>query len=185
MPQVALPYDAKAGPTKPEVRAVMLEKLELRPTDHFVDVGSCTGSVTIEAASRIERVTAIERKPKRLKATERNLAANEYDAEVVLREAEAPDGLPDDADVMFIGGSCNFEAVLDHAVETDIDRLAMNVARLEVAGRAVEAFRERELLEEVVQLQVSHGYDLGGATSFESDNPVYVIVGRRETEGSR
>ncbi len=183
MPQVALPHDAKAGPTKPEVRAVSLEKLDLRQSDHVVDVGSCTGSVTIEAARRVERVTAVERKPERLEVTEKNLAANEYDADVTLREAEAPEGLPADADAMFVGGSRNFEAVLDHAVETNVERVVMNVARLEVAGRAVEAFRERGILEEVVQLQVSHGYELVGATSFDSQNPVYVIVGRRDAEG--
>jgi cobalt-precorrin-6B (C15)-methyltransferase len=85
--------------------------------------------------------------------------------------------LPNDADALFLGGSRNFEAVLDHAVETGVDRIVMNVSRLEVAGRATEAFREREILEEVVQFQVSHGYELAGATSFNSDNPVYMLVG--------
>jgi cobalt-precorrin-6B (C15)-methyltransferase len=53
----------------------------------------------------------------------------------------------------------------------------MNVSRLEVAGEATEAFRQRDLLEEVVQFQVSHGYELAGATSFKSQNPVYMLVG--------
>jgi len=178
MPQVALPHDAKAGPTKSEIRAVTLGKLDVRPSDHFVDVGSCTGAITIEAAQRAGRVTAVERKPERLEVTRKNLDANEYDAEVTLREAEAPAGLPDDADAMFIGGSRNFEAVLDHAAETGVDRIGMNVSRVEVAGDAIEAFRDRDLLSEVLQMQVSHGYELAGATSFKSDNPVYVIVGR-------
>jgi cobalt-precorrin-6B (C15)-methyltransferase len=47
MPPVSLPHDAKAGPTKPEVRAVLCSKLDLKPSDHFVEVGSCTGAVTI------------------------------------------------------------------------------------------------------------------------------------------
>ena len=180
MSQTALPHDAKAGPTKPEVRAVTLGKLALGPSDHFVDVGSCTGAVSIDAARRAGRVTAIERKPNRLEVTRKNLAANEYAAEVELREAEAPAGLPDDADAMFLGGSRNFEAVLDHAVETGVDRVGMNVSRVEVAGDAIDAFRDRDLLSEVLQLQVSHGYELAGATSFRADNPVYVIVGRRD-----
>jgi cobalt-precorrin-6B (C15)-methyltransferase len=71
--------------------------------------------------------------------------------------------------------------VLDHAVETDIDRVVMNVSRLEVAGAATEAFRERDLLDEVVQFQVSHGYELAGATSFDSQNPVYMLVGGTDT----
>ncbi|SEV88113.1 precorrin-6Y C5,15-methyltransferase (decarboxylating) subunit CbiT [Natrinema salifodinae] len=179
MPPIALPHDAKAGPTKSEVRAVVRSKLALGPDDHFAEVGSCTGAVTIEAAQRAGRVTALERKAERLETTDRNLAANEDSirADVELRNAEAPEGLPDDADALFLGGSRNFEAVLDHAVETDVDRIVMNVSRLEVAGKATEAFRERDILEEVVQFQVSHGYELAGATSFNSDNPVYMLVG--------
>ena len=177
MAHISLPHDAKAGPTKPEVRAVLASKLDLGPTDHFVEVGSCTGAVTVEAARRAGEVTALERKPDRLAVTEKNLAANDTDADVTLREAEAPEGLPDDADALFLGGSRNYEAVLDHAVETAIDRVVMNVSRLEVAGAATAAFRERDILEAVVQFQVSHGYELAGATSFNSENPVYMLVG--------
>ncbi len=182
MSRVALPHDAKAGPTKPEVRAVLLSKLGLTDADHFAEVGSCTGAVTIEAARRAGRVTAVERKESRLKTTRKNLAANETSAEVELREGEAPDGLPEDADALFLGGSRNYEAVLDHAVATGVDRVIMNVSRLEVAGAATDAFRERDLLEEVVQFQVSHGYELAGATSFDSDNPVYMLIGSASDE---
>ncbi|KAA9399196.1 precorrin-6Y C5,15-methyltransferase (decarboxylating) subunit CbiT [Haloarcula sp. CBA1130] len=177
MSRVSLPHDAKAGPTKPEVRAVLASKLALTGSDHFAEVGSCTGAVTITAARRAGRVTALERKPNRLDVTRKNLAANDIDADVELREAEAPEGLPDDADALFLGGSRNYEAVLDHAVETGVDRIVMNVSRLEVAGAATEAFRDRDILEEVVQFQVSHGYELAGATSFNSENPVYMLVG--------
>lgn len=177
MAGTALPHDAKAGPTKPEVRAVLLEKLDLEPDDHFLEVGSCTGAVTIEAARRAGRVTAVERKSERLAVTEKNLAANETSADVELRNAEAPEGLPEDGDALFLGGSRNYDEVLDHAVDAGIDRIVMNVSRLEVAGEAVRAFRDRTLVEEIVQFQVSHGYQLAGATSFDSDNPVYMIVG--------
>jgi cobalt-precorrin-6B (C15)-methyltransferase len=177
MAHVSLPHDAKAGPTKPEVRAVLASKLALDGTDHFAEVGSCTGAVTIDAAREAGRVTALERKPERLAVTEQNLAANDTDADVTLRQAEAPAGLPEDADAIFLGGSRNYEAVLDHAVETGIDRIVMNVSRLEVAGAATQAFRDRDLLEEVLQFQVSHGYELAGATSFDSENPVYMLVG--------
>lgn len=177
MSGIALPNDAKAGPTKAEVRSVLLGKLALGPDDHFVEVGSCTGAVTIEAARRAGRVTAIERKPDRLDVTAANLDANEYRADVELRHAEAPEGLPTDADALFLGGSRNYEAVLDFAREHEIPRVIMNVSRLEVAGEATAAFRERDMLEEVVQFQVSHGYELAGATSFDSDNPVYMLVG--------
>jgi cobalt-precorrin-6B (C15)-methyltransferase len=122
-------------------------------------------------------VTALERKAERLETTAKNLAANDVDTDVDLRHAEAPEELPEDADAMFLGGSRNYEAVLDHAVETGVDRVVMNVSRLEVAGAATAAFRERELLADVLQLQVSRGYELAGATSFDAENPVYMLVG--------
>lgn len=177
MSRVRLPHDAKAGPTKAEIRSVLMGKLGLASDDHFAEVGSCTGAVTVEAARRAGQVTALERKPDRLETTEKNLAANDLAADVELRAAEAPDGLPTDADALFVGGSRNYEAVLDHAVETGIDRVVMNVSRLEVAGEATRAFRNRGILKEVVQFQVSHGYELAGATSFDSENPVYMLVG--------
>ncbi len=184
---IALPHDAKAGPTKPEVRSVLLGKLDLDETDHFVEVGSCTGAVTIEAARHAGRVTALERKAERLEVTDKNLTANEelLAADVDLRNAEAPEELPDDADALFLGGSRNFEAILNYAVETEVDRIVMNVSRLEVAGRATQAFRDRDILEEVVQFQVSHGYELAGATSFNSENPVYMLVGSASTDGDK
>lgn len=160
-----------------------LGKLGLDGSGHFVEVGSCTGAVTIEAARRAGRVTAIERKPERLDATRKNLAANGIDG-VELIEGEAPEALPGDADALFLGGSRNYAEVLDHAVETGVGRVVMNVSRLEVAGDAVRAFRDRGLFEEIVQMQVSTGYELAGATSFNSDNPVYVITGGAGTEGS-
>jgi cobalt-precorrin-6B (C15)-methyltransferase len=171
------------------VRSVTLGRLALDGDDHFVEVGSCTGAVTTEAARRAGRVTAIERKPERLEATAKNLAANgigaggdaeaadDPEATVDLVRAEAPEGVPADADALFLGGSRNFEAVLDRAAATGVDRVVMNVSRLEVAGDAVRAFRERDLYEEVLQVQVSTGYELAGATGFDSNNPVYVVVG--------
>ena len=179
-----LPNDAKAGPTKPEVRAVVQRKLALDPTDHFVEVGSCTGAVTVEAARHAGRVTALERKRTRLDVTRENLAANEYDADVDLVHAEAPEGIPPDGDVMFLGGSRNYEPVLDAALDAGYDRIVMNVARLEVAGEAARAFRERGVLDETLCLQVATGYDLAGATGFNANNPVYMLVAEPGEGGS-
>ncbi|TKX76333.1 ATP-binding protein, partial [Halorubrum sp. SD626R] len=110
-------------------------------------------------------------------ATRSNLDANEYGADVRLVNAEAPERLPDDGDVVFLGGSRNYERVLDDAIAAGYDRIVMNVSRLEVAGEAARAFRDRDLLDEVLCLQMATGYDLAGATSCNADNPVYMLVG--------
>ncbi|GAB6878001.1 precorrin-6Y C5,15-methyltransferase (decarboxylating) subunit CbiT [Halorubrum gandharaense] len=211
MQTTRLPNDAKAGPTKPEVRAVLERKLALGPDDHFVEVGSCTGAVTVEAARRAGRVTALERKPDRLETTRANLAANGVDAgggnetgdqddagddaagdqvetgdeSVSLVHAEAPEGLPADGTVLFLGGSRNYEAILDAALDAGYDRIVMNVSRLEVAGEAARAFRERDVLDETLCLQVATGYDLAGATSFDANNPVYMLIAEPGSPGDQ
>ena len=204
MQTTRLPNDAKAGPTKPEVRAVLERKLALGPDDHFVEVGSCTGAVTVEAARRAGQVTALERKGDRLETTRANLAANGIDAgdgddagddaagdqdetgdgDVSLVHAEAPEELPADGTVLFLGGSRNYEAILDAALDAEYDRIVMNVSRLEVAGEAARAFRERDVLDETLCLQVATGYDLAGATSFDANNPVYMLIAEPGSSGN-
>jgi cobalt-precorrin-6B (C15)-methyltransferase len=96
---------------------------------------------------------------------------------VDLRLAEAPDGLPDDADALFLRGQPQLRGRPRPRGRNR--RRPRGDERLQagVAGEATAAFRERGLLDEVVQFQVSHGYELAGATSFDSDNPVYMLVG--------
>lgn len=180
MERIDLPTEAAAGPTKAPVRSVLLDALGLTPDDHFVEVGACTGAVTIEAARRAGRVTAFERSEQKARAARDNLRANGIPLGsrglVELRVAEAPHGLPA-GDVLFLGGSQHYEAILDRALELSIPRVGMAVSRLEVAGDAASVFRDRELLEDVLQVQVNTGYDLGGLTGFAADNPVYLLIG--------
>lgn len=175
--QIDLPDAVSPGPTKPEIRAILLQKLALLPTDHFVDVGAGTGAVSITAGRRAERVTAIERDPDRVEAIRSNVRANDVEATVEVRKGEAPESLPDSADAVFIGGTRRFEEVLDEIRQMGTRRVVLNAARLETAARAVTAFEECDLLEEVLTLRIERGYDLGGETGFRGDNPVFMIVG--------
>ncbi len=188
MKRLALPADAPAGPTKPPVRSVLLDTLGIGPDDHVIEVGTCTGALTVELACRAGTVTTIERDPDRAAAARDNLAANGLpitdapDDSIRLRVTEAPAGLPDSGDVLVLGGSRNYVAILDWALRADVDRIGMLVARIETAGNAITAFRDRDLLAAVYQLQVARGDMLAGATGLDPDRPVYLIVG--QTQGS-
>lgn len=61
--------------TKEEVRAISLAKLDLSEADNFLDVGSGTGSVTVEAALKNKgiRVISIEKDPVALDLTRLNI----------------------------------------------------------------------------------------------------------------
>lgn len=175
--QIDLPEPVDPGPTKPEIRAIVLQKLRPEPTDHFVDVGAGSGAMSIAAGRLVDRVTAIERDPERIDAIRSNLRSNDVDSTVEVREAEAPAGLPEAADAVFVGGTRGFESVLDRLPPMGVKRVVLNAARLQTAATAVEAFRARGLLDEVLSLGIQRGFDLGGETGFRAENPVFVIVG--------
>lgn len=174
---IELPAEVGPGPTKPEVRAIVLQKLDLRPTDHLVDVGAGSGAVSIAGAQVADRVTAIERVPDRVEAIETNVDANVPDASVDIRAGEAPDRLPGQADVVFIGGTRRFDDVLDEIGPIGVRRVVMAAARIQTAASAIDEFADRGLLDECLSVQIARGYDLAEETGFRSDNPVFVIVG--------
>ncbi len=177
---IDLPAEVRPGPTKAEVRAIVLQKLDLSRSDHLVDVGAGSGAISVAAGQVADRVTAIERDPDRTAAVETNVDANEIDGTVEIRAGEAPDRLPDQADVMFIGGTKQFDEVLDEIEPMGVRRVVMTAARIQTAASAIDEFADRELLDECLSVQIGRGYDLASETGFRSDNPVFVIVGTTE-----
>ena len=180
MGTISLPAAVAPGPTKPEIRAIVLEKLAIQPDDHVVDVGAGSGAVSIAAAKLANRVTAIERDASRVEAIEQNIAANDVGARIEVRHGEAPAALPAHADRLFVGGTQGFEDVLDAVRPMGVRTVVLNAARIETASAAIEAFRDRNLLENVLQVQIGRGYELAGETGFRNDNPVYVVIGSSE-----
>ena len=71
----------KVPMTKEEVRAVVLSKLQLQPSDTLMDVGAGTGSVAIEAALRLEKgqVIAVEQKAEAVDLIRQNARKHKVD----------------------------------------------------------------------------------------------------------
>ena len=184
MGRISLPASTAPGPTKPEVRALVVWTLDLRPTDHVVDVGAGTGAVSIAAARSADRVTAVERDPDRVEAIRTNLAANDCESSVTVTRATAPDGLPEMADAVFVGGTRNLEGVLDWVATAAPRVVVLNAARLETAVRAIDGFRSRAFDPEVRRVSIGRGERLAGGTAIDPARPVYVISGHPDRGAS-
>jgi len=177
MGRISLPESTAPGPTKPAIRALVLWQLDLNPNDHVVDVGAGTGAMTIEAAQVADRVTAVERDPDRVTAIEANLEASSFDGSVSVKQAEAPEGLPQEADAFFIGGTQNLDAVLDWVQAVSPRTVVLNAARLETTVDAIEGFRDRGFGPSIRRVSIGKGTDLAGETAIEPERPVYMITG--------
>lgn len=159
--------------TKPEVRAVVLSKLDLHPAVTLWDVGAGSGSVAVEAARLVPglRAWAIER---RLDDS-RRIAANAEGLAVTVVEGDAPGcfaGLaaPDRA---FVGGG-------------GIEVLDAVCARMAPGGVVVATFAALDRagaaatrLGNLVQISVNRAKAIGanGAVRLDADNPVFVTWG--------
>ncbi|AOW81005.1 precorrin-6Y C5,15-methyltransferase (decarboxylating) subunit CbiT [Halodesulfurarchaeum formicicum] len=177
MGRISLPESTAPGPTKPAVRALVLWKLDLEPDDHVVDVGAGTGAVTLEAAQVADRVTAIERDPDRVAAIRTNREASTVEGTVSVTQAVAPEGLPDAADAVFVGGTRNLDGVLDWIEQVAPRTVVLNAARLETAVRAITEFRARDFDPEIRRIAIGTGQELVGETAIEPQRPVYMIAG--------
>jgi precorrin-3B C17-methyltransferase/precorrin-6y C5,15-methyltransferase (decarboxylating) CbiE subunit/precorrin-6Y C5,15-methyltransferase (decarboxylating) CbiT subunit len=160
--------------TKPEVRSVVLGRLDLPERGVLWDVGAGSGSVAVEAALAAPglRVIAVERDPAAAAAVVANAAALGAIVEVVTGAAPAAlAGLPA-PDRVFAGGG-GLE-VLDACLAA-----ARSGGRVVATYAAVDrALAARERLGSLAQVSVDVAAALpDGGVRFVADNPVFVAWG--------
>jgi cobalt-precorrin 5A hydrolase/precorrin-3B C17-methyltransferase len=160
--------------TKPEVRSVVLGRLDLPARGVLWDVGAGSGSVALEAALAAPglRVIAVERSAEDAERILANAAALRAVLEVVV--GEAPRALAElpAPDRVFVGGG-------------GLDVLDVCLGRVRPGGRVVASFAAvdravaaRRRLGHLVQVAVDRAVDLpDGGVRFVADNPVFVAWG--------
>ncbi|MCD6206965.1 MAG: methyltransferase domain-containing protein [Methanosarcinales archaeon] len=178
-----------ASPTKPEILAITIAKLNLTPaTRVFCDIGCGTGAVSIAAAVFADKIYAIDVRDDAIREAEQNFRDAGISERVTLIHGEAPAAIaeiPDEIgiDCAFVGGTRNVESVLRVLKTKVCGRVVANAARIETAARIIGCMKSLGMFVEVIHVQVSKGYDLAGETAFTPINPVYVVVGA--TSGKR
>jgi precorrin-6B C5,15-methyltransferase / cobalt-precorrin-6B C5,C15-methyltransferase len=172
--------------TKREVRVLSMGCLGLRTDSTVWDIGTCTGSVAIEAA-RIARdgaVFAIEKNEGDLENALTNMRKFRTDLTVI--HGKAPQGLETfpDPDAVFIGGSGGELRELLHVCCTRLKAggsIVLNAATIENLHDAVQAFKEEGFETSILLSQLSRSKPILGMNRFEGLNPVYIITARKST----
>lgn len=168
-----------ATPTKPEIIAITISKLNPLPGDVFCDIGCGTGAVSIAASKFADTIYAIDIRGEAIAEAEQNFATAGIADRVTLIHGEAAEAvrcLPR-LDCAFVGGTKNVESVLQELCTRVGGRVVANAARIETAARIIGCMKSLGIFEEVVHVQVSKGYELAGETAFKPINPVYIVVG--------
>lgn len=171
--------------TKSEVRTLVVSKLEIAPHDIVWDIGSGTGSVSVEAALRCPdgTVFAADCKPEAAELTRRNARSFHCD-NIMVTEGNAPECLNvfPAPDKVFIGGSGgNMREILACAFERNPQATAVVTAvTLESISAAVSAFAAIGIKKpEIIQALITRTNYVGNYSMLKAENPVFIIRGAK------
>ena len=160
--------------TKEEIRTVSLAKLQLGEAETFLDIGTGTGTMAIEAAYSYPnlKVTTIDSNQTALDILKKN--QNKFQLTNIKSVlGKAPINLTERFDAIFVGGTGgNLSEILEWSFR-----------RLQTGEHAIEATKWLENnnhLYQAIQLQVGHYTKLGQGHYFKGQNPVIIIESRKE-----
>ncbi|EGQ25236.1 precorrin-6y c5,15-methyltransferase [Sporosarcina newyorkensis 2681] len=173
--------------TKREIRTLCLQELKLKENSIVWDIGTCTGSVAIEAAkmAREGAVYAIEKNEGDLENCLENQLKHRTDFVAVL--GKAPDRLEEfpDPHAIFIGGN---GGNMEHLLQTCISRLlpngrlVMNIATIENLAEAMSHLKALGCEVSILQAQLSKSKPILHLTRFEPLNPIYIVTAQKGQE---
>ncbi|NDI35510.1 precorrin-6y C5,15-methyltransferase (decarboxylating) subunit CbiE [Chengkuizengella sediminis] len=173
--------------TKKEVRVLSLMNMALKPTSTVWDIGTCTGSVGIEAGriAKDGEVYAIEKNEKDLENCLENM--KKFRVDMTVQHNKAPEGLEDfpDPDAVFIGGSGGelkkLLSICCNRLKQD-GRIVLNAATIETLYEASQAFKEEGFKTDITMAQISRSKPILHMNRFDALNPIYIITAFREEE---
>lgn len=175
--------------TKKEVRVLSLSSMSIQKDSVVWDIGTCTGSVAIEAARicREGAVYAIEKNEHDLENFYQN--TKKFRTDITVKQGLAPEFLDEfpDPNAVFIGGTAGgMEKVLDVCCKRlqPKGKIVLNAVTIENLMEAVTAFKDRGFEVSINLVQVSRSKPILHLTRFEGLNPVYIITAERKEEVS-
>ena len=166
--------------TKEEVRAISLNKLNLKDAKTFIDVGAGTGSISIEAALTYDdlKVVAIERNDVAIDLINQNVEKFNL-SNVEVMKAYAPIDLDIKADGIFFGGTGNnLEEIIKWSKDLLVPggRLVANFILIDNFYDTLDLLKKYNFVNlDVSQLSINKLEKLGSRDYFKPHNPIYII----------
>lgn len=170
--------------TKEEIRALALSKARIRRGSRFLDIGSGTGSVTVEAALLVGPegvVYAVDKDPEAVELTKRNARRFGVDNRVTVIHGEAPEALENirDIDTAFVGGgSERIEEILGtlYRILRSNGRIVIDAILIETASRAIASLEKLGFRDiEVTEVIIAKGLHTRLGTAMIARNPVFIL----------
>jgi cobalt-precorrin-6B (C15)-methyltransferase len=173
------------GPTKEEIRALVISKVCLTDEDVVIDVGCGTGGLTLEFAKRARKVYSIDINSDAIQTTRKNLEKFGLENKVELLEEEglsAIDRIEDFTKLMIGGSGGNLKNIIETGyLKLPVGgKIIITSIVLETATESVEMLKELGANPEVVNINVSRGTGLDRGVMMKALNPITIVSARKE-----
>ena len=172
------------GPTKEEVRCIIMCKSEVSNEDVVVDIGCGTGGLTLEFAKRAKTVYSIDMNPEAVETTKKNLNKHGLTENVEVIESDGLDILDkiNNFDILVIGGSSGKLPLMIEKGYNKLNnngRLIITAILLETRAEAVSSLKNLSTKTEVVDVSISRGEITARGTMMLAKNPVTIISAQK------
>ncbi|RLG34828.1 precorrin-6Y C5,15-methyltransferase (decarboxylating) subunit CbiT [Methanosarcinales archaeon] len=174
---------SKAGLTREEIRAIIVSKARIKGNERILDVGTGSGSVSIEFALLGCDATAVEKDEENFEIAKKNIEKFGLNDKIRLIAGEMENiNLSDSFDVVFFGGTDNLEKSVNNVFKNvkPGGRMIIAAVRLETVVEAIKVLKSRGIDPEVLNICLNKGKDLGGKTALAPSYPVFLIYGDRK-----
>jgi cobalt-precorrin-6B (C15)-methyltransferase len=172
------------GPTKEEVRCIVICKSDVKPKDVVVDIGCGTGGLTLEFAKMAKTVYSIDINHDAIETTQQNLEKHGLTGNVEVIEGDGFDVLDkiEKFDLLVIGGS---GGKLPFLIEKGYNKLNNNgriiimAILLETCTEAISSLEKLSLKPDVVNVSISKGEITKRGTMMLARNPITIISAQK------
>ena len=172
----------KVPMTKEEIRALSMRKLSLSKGAVFYDIGSGTGSISLEAALLDESISvySVEKNEEAIDLLQKNIEKFSV-SNVVIISGTAPDAMKDlpTPSHVFIGGSSgNIKEIIDAVYQKNSKaRIVINTVTAETFAQVMDIVNEYPDIEpDIIMVSVSRFKKVGRYHLADALNPVYIIT---------
>lgn len=174
---------SKAGLTREEIRSIIVSKARIKGVESILDVGTGSGSVSIEFARLGCDVTAVEKDEENFEIARKNIEKFGLVDKIELAFGKMEEmNLSHSFDVIFFGGTDNLDKSFDNVFKhlKKGGRIIIAAVRLETVVEAIKVLKSRGINPDVLNICLNKGKDLGGKTALAPSYPVFLIYGDKK-----